>query len=773
MTKLIICPNDVKRKILEENSKNNELVNIKFMTKKEFIDNYYFSYDDKTLYYLMDKYHYNLDVARVYLSNLYGIDENKDYSNSKLIFLRDLKKELIENKLLYFNPAFSEYLKDKEIEVVNYFDLDKYEEIALNTKVEVPTCSLNVEVVKCETLEEEVNDVCLKIIDLLNSGVNINNIYLSNVQEEYLYTIKKLFGYYNIPINIDMNNSIYSTKVVKDYLTSRTLDLENTDNLVITRSLVRILGDLSVIPEGKIYNTLLIDKLKKTKLSSKKLKNAVNIKDLTNTLFSDEDHVFVLSFNQDILPKMAKDIEFINDEIRNEVNMYTSNEINIRTKKVLVYLLSRIKNLHISYKNASAFNSYYKSSLINDLKLEEIKPIIDNFSYSDIYNKLRLGEKLDLFNLYGEEDEVLKVLNNNYDIAYKTYDNKFTGINNNIYLDYISKPLNLSYSTMNFYNQCNFKYYLSNVLRLDSFEEKFAQFIGNLYHRILNLLLELGERFDLEKEWNYYLENTDYKFDIKDRIFLIKIKKDLIELIESLKKQQLLTGYDNFYLEKKVEIELENKKVHTVFKGFIDKIMYLEKFGNTYYSIIDYKTGSIDTKIEPMKYGLHMQLPVYMYLIKYGRLFENGIFTGIYYQNILFNYPSCNGVDELEKIKRDRMKLQGYSIDDIEILERFDTTFMDSEYIKSMKYNEEKGFGTYSKVLNSETVELMTEYTKDKIDELSNDILDSKFDINPKFYDKENISCKFCSFQDICYMKNNDLKYLTKVDNFDFLGGEE
>ena len=773
MTKLIICPNDVKRKILEENSKNNELVNIKFMTKKEFIDNYYFSYDDKTLYYLMDKYHYNLDVARVYLSNLYGIDENKDYSNSKLIFLRDLKKELIENKLLYFNPAFSEYLKDKEIEVVNYFDLDKYEEIALNTKVEVPVCSLNVEVVKCETLEEEVNDVCLKIIDLLNSGVNINNIYLSNVQEEYLYTIKKLFGYYNIPINIDMNNSIYSTKVVKDYLTSGILDLENTDNLVITRSLVRILGDLSVIPEGEIYNTLLIDKLKKTKLSSKKLKNAVNIKDLTNTLFSDEDHVFVLSFNQDILPKMAKDIEFINDEIRNEVNMYTSNEINIRTKKVLVYLLSRIKNLHISYKNASAFNSYYKSSLINDLKLEEIKPIIDNFSYSDIYNKLRLGEKLDLFNLYGEEDEVLKVLNNNYDIAYKTYDNKFTGINNNIYLDYISKPLNLSYSTMNFYNQCNFKYYLSNVLRLDSFEEKFAQFIGNLYHRILNLLLELGERFDLEKEWNYYLENTDYKFDIKDRIFLIKIKKDLIELIESLKKQQLLTGYDNFYLEKKVEIELENKKVHTVFKGFIDKIMYLEKFGNTYYSIIDYKTGTIDTKIEPMKYGLHMQLPVYMYLIKYGRLFENGIFTGIYYQNILFNYPSCNSVDELEKIKRDRMKLQGYSIDDTEILERFDTTFMDSEYIKSMKYNEEKGFGTYSKVLNSETVELMTEYTKDKIDELSNDILDSKFDINPKFYDKENISCKFCSFQDICYMKNNDLKYLTKVDNFDFLGGEE
>ena len=99
--------------------------------------------------------------------------------------------------------------------------------------------------------------------------------------------------------------------------------------------------------------------------------------------------------------------------------------------------------------------------------------------------------------------------------------------------------------------------------------------------------------------------------------------------------------------------------------------------------------------------------------------------------------------------------------------------FIDSEYIKSMKYSDEKGFGTYSKVVSSETVEEMIEFTKNKINKASDDILDSKFDINPKFYDKENISCKFCSFQDICYMKDTNLKYLTKVDNLDFLGGEE
>ena len=88
MMKLIVCPNDIKKKILEENSKSNDLVNIKFMTKKEFINNYYFSYDDKSLYYLMDKYNYNLDVAKVYLNNLYGIDLESSYTDSKLVFLK-------------------------------------------------------------------------------------------------------------------------------------------------------------------------------------------------------------------------------------------------------------------------------------------------------------------------------------------------------------------------------------------------------------------------------------------------------------------------------------------------------------------------------------------------------------------------------------------------------------------------------------------------------------------------------------------------------------
>ena len=131
---LIICPNKEKRKILLELQKDITIYNIKFMDITEFKDNYFFSYDDKAIYYLMNKYKYHYDVCKVYLDNLYPIDINKEYKSDKLNFLKNLKKELIDKDLLYFNNNFKDYLKTKKIIVKNYYDLDKYLEDAINFK---------------------------------------------------------------------------------------------------------------------------------------------------------------------------------------------------------------------------------------------------------------------------------------------------------------------------------------------------------------------------------------------------------------------------------------------------------------------------------------------------------------------------------------------------------------------------------------------------------------------------------------------------------------
>ncbi|MDD5888409.1 MAG: PD-(D/E)XK nuclease family protein [bacterium] len=766
---LIVCPNATKMKILNEQMLDDKLYNIKFMTKEEFKNNYYFSYDEKASAYLMHKYNYNLDVAKVYLKNLYVIDEKKEYKSPKLNFLKDLKIELKKENLLKENPNFKKYLSTKNIITKNYYDLDKYEEEMLNTKIEIPKSTLSAKVVECKTIEEEVNYVCLKILELINNGVDINKIVLTNISNDYYYIMNKLFNHYNIPINLDPKASLYSTKVVNDYLKDKELDLEDKNKNPINRKLINILSDLSSLDENtKEYQTILLDKLKNTYLSAKKKANAINIKDIYQDIFEDDEYVFLLGFNQDILPKMEKDIAYINDAIKDEVPLYQTAYINKRNKESLTYILSHIKNLYLSYKLSSPFSSFYKSSLITDLNLEIIKPDEDMFNKSNTYNKLRLAEKLDLYHLYGEKSPGLEALYSHYQIPYNTYSNKYTGINNDTYLSNLPYPLKLSYTSLNAYNECAFKYYIKYVLKLDKYEDTFSAFIGSLYHNILSLYQKTN--FNFEEEYQKYLQRRT--LSLKERLLLLRIKKDLLHLIETLKKQALLTGYDNALYEKKIDVSLD-KKVSVIFTGTIDKIMYYQKIEDTYFTIVDYKTGTIDTHIEPMKYGLHMQLPVYLYLIHYSKVFNNPIFTGIYYQNIMFQYPTWTAKKDKEQIYKDNLMLQGYSTDDTSLLARFDSTYEKSEYIKSMSYTEEKGFGTYAKVIDNDTLYNLIQYTKNHISEKTDLILSSDFSINPKVYAGKNIACEFCQYKDLCYMREPDQVYYDKVDDLSFLGGEE
>ncbi len=766
MEKLIICPNEYKMKLLEEKSLNNSFDSVKYMTKNEYINNYLGNYDDKAIMYLMDKYNLQIDVCRVYLDYLKVIDENKIYNNKKLDYLVKIKKELINNKLYLYNNYFREYIKNKEIVVENYYDLDKYEEKALNNKIEIPEVEFNKDIYEFNSMEEEVNFVCLKIIELLDKGIDINKIYLCNVSSDYYYTIDKIFSYYKIPIEINYNKSIYGTKVVRDYINNGLLDLEDNSKSIINKKLLSVINSMVELDKDSInYNKLLIDKLKHTTFSGVRKKSAVRIKDLYTSYFLEDEYVFVLGFNQDSLPKMEKDIDYLEDKVKKEVDMYDTTYINKRSKLTVLYLLNRINNCIISYKLNSPFQAFYPSSLIAEYGLNVIKDKYLDYTHSNFYNKISLAKMLDLYHLYGEENEYLRVLNTHYDIPYLSYSNEFLGIDYNEYLENLDYPLKLSYTSLNTYNECSFKYYIRNVLKIEEYEDTFASFIGSMYHQILALYRR--SNFNFEVEYQKYLEKRE--LSLKEKLLLIRIKKDLLDLIEVLNKQQYLTGYDNYYAEKKVEVEVESE-VSVKFIGYIDKIMFYQNMEDTYFSIIDYKSGTIDTHIEPMKYGLHMQLPVYLYLIHLSRCFTNPIFTGIYYQNILFNYPTWSLKVEDEKKKR--YLLNGYSTNDINILERFDTTYEDSLLIKSMKYKDDK-FSRYSKVMDNDTLYELIQFTKEHIKDRTKRIVDGDFKINPKVYDGSNVSCNFCSFKDLCYMRNSDLVYLDKVNDLSFLGGEE
>ena len=762
---LIITPNSNKIRLLDRFNNDKELHNIKFMTKKEYLDNYYYSYDDKTIMYLLKKYQLNIDIIKEYLSYMNIIDINKEYKSNKINNLKNIKIELLNNNLLYENKYFKEYIKDKNIIISNYYDLDKYEEEALNTKLEYKDINYSNDVYEFNSLEDELVFICTKIIELLNNNIDINKIYLTGITEDYYYSIKRIFNYFNIPINITNNSKIYGTKLVQDFINTNKLNLNDESNLELNKKLLSIKNSLINIEDSSNeYKEILIDKIKSMSTKKEEYDNAINIINLYERDIEDDEYVFLLGFNMDAFPSIDKDIDYISDNEKDELPLYKTTYKNIRRKKALINILSKIKNITISYHLTSSFTDYYPSPLIDEYNFNVIKDYKIPNIYSNFYNQLRLAKYLDLYTVYNEEDTSLKELLTHYNIPYKMYSNKYTLIDD--FTKNVKLPLSFSYSSLNNYNECHFKYYLSKILKIDNYESNFAAFIGTMYHDILTHVFD--DNFDFEFTYNNYL--SDKQLSNKEKLLLERIKEELKELINIEKKQYNITNYKDSYYEKELRIDY-NKKVDAYFHGFIDRILY-NKDSNFKYAILDYKSGTIDTDIKPMKYGLHLQLPSYLYLIEKSNEFTNPTFTGIYYQNILFDRntwsPKENNYDELLK---ENTKYIGYSTDDIERLSNFDPTYEKSELIKSMSYTDK--FSQYAKSLSDVSVDQMINYTEKAISKSIDSIIDRDFTINPKIYKKKDISCKYCKFNDICFKSNDDIVYLDTVDTLDFLGGDE
>ena len=119
------------------------------------------------------------------------------------------------------------------------------------------------------------------------------------------------------------------------------------------------------------------------------------------------------------------------------------------------------------------------------------------------------------------------------------------------------------------------------------------------------------------------------------------------------------------------------------------------------------------------------------------------------------------------------LKLQGYSNFDESILEIFDISYKDSEIIAGLKIKNDGTFYASSKVLNNSEISKIIDITKSNISKSVDNIVDAKFDINPKKIDNfTNIGCQYCEMRDICYKKEKNVQIIPYQKDLSFLGGE-
>ena len=778
---IIITKDNFKNVLLKKVS--NSLNNVKIITLTELKKKIYFDYNEQTIYYLMNKYGYCLEVAKMYIDRMYEVDRNS-FNSAKIEKIISLKKELEENKLLIYSDYFKDYLKTKNILFYRCTNLDKFDIEMLNkvskltntTYINISQITYNhSNIYELNTIDEEVVFVASEICKLISNGTSPNRIKLCGVTGEYPNIIKRIFKWYNIPIIID-DNYLFQTCIAKDFLDnlddniSKTLKIleekYNLENIILKDLYNKIIKMINKYIWTDSYikiKPFLENDFKNTSNYSTHYEEEVKIINSLSTV-DEDDYVFLLGFNQGNIPKTYKDESYFNDNLKIKLGLETSTELNRRLYNEWLIEINSTKNLIITTKLTSSLGVHYLSSLNDDLKLEIIKPKL-NYNYSNLHNKLLLGEKFDSYIKYGEKEEDLELLYSNYaNIPYLKYNNNYNKINSNKLKKYLKNNLVLSYSSMNNYYQCGFRYYLSNILKLNIFEESFYTILGNLFHYILSIYFK--KKINLKEEYNNYLSNCKYNFNSREKFFLSTLVNDLEFIINTIEKHNEVTTLKNTYFEEMIEVDKSIDDVTITFKGFIDKLMTNDN--ENIVSIIDYKTGNPDLNLNNIVYGLDLQLPVYIYLAK--KKFPNADIAGFYLQKILNNEISKDYKHTYKVLKEDKLKLQGYSNSNIAILDKFDTSYNESKMIKGMRTTS-KGLGT-KKVLRSDQIEVLENITEEKIDEAIDNILQANFDINPKRIGMDNLGCKYCSFKDICFFTESNIKNLKEYKNMEFLGGE-
>ena len=170
---------------------------------------------------------------------------------------------------------------------------------------------------------------------------------------------------YKIPVNFNIKNSLIEYQLTKDILRDleenselRVADFKVNDSYKkgeLLNSIIRVLNKYIGFDYyiKDVLELIKLDfrnnKVNKLSLDSEGI-NAESINIITdiNDYFDENKHLFILGFNQNLIPKVHKDADYLSDNIKEKLGVITSLEKNKLEKDKIINVISVTKNVYIS-----------------------------------------------------------------------------------------------------------------------------------------------------------------------------------------------------------------------------------------------------------------------------------------------------------------------------------------------------------------------------------------------------------------------------------------
>ena len=698
----------------------------KVLTKKEFINKYYYNYEDSILK-IMNDYNKNYEVAKEMFKYLVFTNEN-NAKTDKLKNLLKIKNNLIENK------SFKNYVKEQELIFVNIPHSKLLNEIGyFNNKEYLDKKNFYT---LHKNITEEVIYVFEKISELINNGVLLNDIKII-YNDDYDNLIKRYAKFYSI--NMEEEIELNGTKILQDFLNNldETSSFEKSFNLIKNKSIFKdkILKLINRSISSYDFNIQkeIFKKLAKNAKISIKYKEMLEKVDITYQ--GENKHIFILGFNDSYYPKIKKTKDYISEEEKNLLNIPNSSDEVIEQEEMFKMFISNNQNLYFSV----TINNNYKLSRYIKFNFEEKEKEITNNIYSSLAHKLELSKKLDKYYKYLEKDKTLDKYYSSFNKEYNTYSNKYNGSIK------ITDPISLSYTSMNTYIYNPFAYYVERILKVSPYKDKFYMKTGSFFHKCL----ELEDYDEALKEFDFNNFENEYVDRVKDEI--------LID-IDFIKEYHKVNNFKDI----KKEIDLVKNIGIDKFEGKLDKLI----INKDTFIIFDYKkkisTASIT--IDKLNYGFNLQLPISIYLVK--NLYPNLDFGGVYLNYLILDNYKLTDKDKvipnyIDK-KNESLKFYGFTTSEIDRIEKVDNDYLSQKYLKNLSFTKTEEISQKSKILSDIDIKNIVESVDIIIKKVIEEIKNGKFDIINKKLNNQILDTQSnYLYKDISFATEEDILDIT------------
>lgn len=328
------------------------------------------------------------------------------------------------------------------------------------------------------------------------------------------------------------------------------------------------------------------------------------------------------------------------------------------------------------------------------------------------------------------------------------------------------------------FGQCPFSYFIKSGLVLK--ERQKAELnplsAGNLIHHVLQVLVpkfggkgiallsekELREEVDLVL--NNYLKNVMGTEKGKTARFMYLYRRTagfIARLLRRLGEEFLNCEFVPFAFEEPLggekinfyRLETPDGKKITI-EGTIDRVDVLERNGERFVRVVDYKTGAKDFALCDVYYGINIQMLVYLFSIQEGGKgdLSNSIPSGVLYmpaKNSVLKMERGDTAEEVFEAQRKGFRMKGLVLDDEAVLNAMEPG-LSGFYIPVKKSkNGPSGsvatlaeFGVIKKHIDSLLINIASELSEGKIAALP-------------FRKNSETPCDFCRYKGICRRSEN------------------